>query len=344
MADIGNPNIVISQDIIYRVYAASKWINIAYRGNVEAGLRNRRTLRLPDFTPNAQVDNPADADALLTKPTLSKRASMSSQDITTAFVRAVGAIPQELINVSGGGAQAQMQLNEDISIKMAQNVDGKITDAVAGLTFDKDYDGGSAMQITIGKAGTTFLPGGRLASPTGDVGKAVAGGMLDALQLLHELDVLGGVDMGTNAPTAAVAAMCPYPVARQLVEYAIATGNLQTRSDIAGQAAIEGGIASLDAFQGRWSGIDIIAYNYQGGTATNVSPKSDNSTPWKTYVVPTMSTLAAGFDVNSADISDQSFSAGTTDGVYETRRTALGRYATKVLRPGHVCRIDLPAK
>lgn len=342
MADSPNARKVFSNDILYNVYRMSVWLNICSR-TWEEGLRNATTVAVPELAPNVTVDNPTDADALVAAQSSGyKKAAITAQDIKRELVRATGSINLMHVRESGGGPQIEQRLNEETAQALALNLDTQIAAEVATAAH---FTSANNNRITVGTAGTgsgsnwisptfPYEPGGAAASRA-EVLAGFADSLLNARVLLAQKNVTDNVVIGSGAPTSDLVAVMPYGLALNLVKFLRSEGELIDRSSIAGQAAIEAGIASLQPFMGRYAGIDIVASDGTGVAAS--------ASPWRAYVVPSGSgaLTAAAFP---PEVDTQRYGDGTTEGLYEMRRTAIGRWAAKVLRPEHIVRIEVLQK
>ena len=123
--------------------------------------------------------------------------------------------------------------------------------------------------------------------------------------------------------------MAPIQVARLILNHAIRTGTLQTREDIAGQGAIEGGIAGLRAFQGRWAGMNIVSSQATGVAAGNSG--------WAGYALPTGGVFKgfSGEAITQTLRAEDRVDAVADDSVLTTR------WAAGVPRPAHVIQIAI---
>lgn len=340
MADSPNARKVFSNDILYNVYRMSVWLNICSR-TWEEGLRNATTVAVPELAPNVTVDNPTDADALVAAQSSGyKKAAITAQDIKRELVRATGSINLMHVRESGGGPQIEQRLNEETAQALALNLDTQIAAEVATASH---FSNANNNMIKIGVTGGSgkfindvfpYNPDGANASKA-EILEDFADSLLNARVLLAQKNVTDNVVIGSGAPTSDLVAVMPYGLALNLVKFLRSEGELIDRSSIAGQAAIEAGIASLQPFMGRYAGIDIVASDGTG-VATN-------SLSWFSYVVPSGSgaLTAAAFP---PEVDTQRYGDGTTEGLYEMRRTAIGRWAAKVLRPEHIVRIEVLSK
>ena len=333
MADTPNPRTVYANDILYTTYRASVWLNIANR-TWEAGLANAKSVVVPDMTANIKVDNPADADALQNAGVYTN-ATIAGVTMTRGFARATGMVNLATVQEAGGGSQLEMQLNERTGIEMALNIDEKISGAVEALSYEAapGSDPTKGKTITVGNA-SNFIPVAFPYTETGKAAEELADALLAARALLAQKNVVDGVIVGAGAGTSDLVAVLPYALALNLVKFLRSEGELIDRTSIAGQAAIEGGIASLSAFMGRYAGIDIVASDGAGIAST--------SKTWKAYVVPSGGPLAAASFM--PEIDTQRFGDGTTEGRFEMRRTAISRYAVKIMRPEHLVQLSVTQK
>ena len=332
MADFGNARTVFSNAILYQAYRRSVWLNVANR-TWEEGLANAKTVTIPDMTDNIAVDNPADADALQTALTY-KNATMAGINMVRGFVRAGARIPLDLLDRAGGGAEAEANLATRMGVLIAQNIDTKIAAEVAGQTYDTVNGSGNDNSIPIGAAGSNYIGVAFPYSANGTILKDLADALLNAKALLVTKGVVDGNLVGSGAGNGDAVAVLPTALAINLVKYLRDNGDLVTRESIAGQAAIEAGIASTTAFQGRYAGIDIVASDATGVAKSNAA--------WNGYITVAGGPLAAA--VFPPRIDEQRFGDGTTAGLYEMRRTAVGVYATEVTRPAHIIQLSVAQK
>ena len=332
MADFGNPRTVFSNAILYEAYRRSVWLNVANR-TWEEGLVNAKTVAIPDMTDNIAVDNPADADALQTALTY-KNATMAGINMVRGFVRAGAKIPMDLLDRAGGGAEAEAALATRMGVLIAQNIDEKIAAEVAGQTYDTVNGSGNDNSVPIGSAGSNFIATAFPYSASGTILKDMANALLNIKALLVTKGVVDGNLVGAGGGNGDAVAVLPTALAINLVKYLRDNGDLVTRESIAGQAAIEAGIASTTAFQGRYAGIDIVASDATGVAKSNAA--------WMGYVTVAGGPLAAA--AFAPRIDEQRFGDGTTAGLYEMRRTAVGAYAAKVTRPEHIVQLSVAQK
>ena len=332
MADFGNARTVFSNAILYEAYRRSVWLNVANR-TWEEGLANAKTVAIPDMTDNIAVDNPADSDALQTALTY-KNATFAGINMVRGFVRAGVKVPMDALTRAGGGAEAEAALATRMGALIAQNIDGKIAAEVAGQTYDTVNGTGNDNKLSIGAGGSNFIAVAFPYAASGTILKLLADALLNIKALLVTKGVVDGNLIGAGGGNGDAVAVLPTALAVNLVKYLRDEGELIGREGVGTQAAIEAGIASTTAFQGRYAGIDIVASDATGVAASNAT--------WKGYVTVAGGPLAAA--AFAPVIDEQRFGDGTTAGLYEMRRTAVGAYAAKVTRPEHVVQLEVAQK
>ena len=337
-----NPTTLYSRDILYVLYRASRYLMLASRTWEEA-FRRAKTVAIPVLTDNIAGDAPADTSALETALALTT-AKIAPKTFSRGFIRKGAQWNIEDEVETGGGAQLQMNLNERLGVELALEVDKAVAGVLAAATYDTVNGSGNDNKLTIGAAGKDFIApafpyNATSQSTTPAMGKQIADMLLNAKALLFDKDALAGDNqsVGSGGPTADLVFIAPSGVTLNLLRYVSTLDGFISRESIQGQALLEGGIASSRFFMGRWSGFDIVTDNVIG------QPKSDGSTPWDGYVIPSGSSAftAAALPPRT---SDRHYDQGTTDGKAVGIRDAYCRWAASVLRPEHIINVEILSK
>ena len=342
MADIGNPRVEYANDILYRVFDTVTWINASSPNWAASVTMGAQKVEIPVLTSNVGVDYPADADALETGPTI-KLGKMSNTEVTRSYIRGYGGINKMMARQSGGGGQADAQVNQEIAIEMALGVDSKIQEAVAA-TFTADTKNLNDNQLgPLGETGTNakfisrtfpYGPGFAGSSKKADALELVWDGVQQAALKLAEKKIVvpQAQALGANVP-ASMAAIMPIGLTNNIVNYLADKGLLQVRADIAAQAGVDRGIFGNQAFSG-------VAHDTMIWTDLSMTPPS-GANNWVFYVVPVNGPLVADFQV--VGVSERDFDAGNTDHEFIQDRVAVGLFGVKAVRPEHIVRVEIHA-
>ena len=329
MADVSNPRTFYAEDILTQTVSNAVWMQAAdptWASRVAAG---DKTVKVPDLTTNVQVDYPADADALAVAPTI-KLGSLSTVDIQRSIVRGYGGINELELRQSGGGRNADMQINEDIGVEMALGVDGKAREHVQGLAYQA-VGTGNSNSITVGEAGKSYLPTAFPYNPVGDNETNTEA----ARKLAYEALRQGRLLMATKKllipqvrtlfgqPLGRLVAIMPVPVADQVVQFAADKGELQRPTDVAAQAIRYRGLFGMEAYRGMIEDTLVLA------DPEYPIPTGDN--PWEINIFPSNSILQMDYSVIA--ISNRRFEDGTSGHRFVRDRAAIGLYGVQALRP-----------
>ena len=345
MADVAQPKVDwLSQDLLYQVFANSVWINACSPQWASQVTMDMQSVRVPDITSNVGVDFPADADALVTAPTITL-ATMDSKTVSRSIIRGYAGYNKLQARQGLAGGSIQQWQNDQLAIDLGLGVDGKIREHVAGQTFDAPGGGGNDNQINLGAQGASAVyvdrnfPYNAASAKAGDIEAArelVWEGLRQSKLLLatKKIAVPQARSLGVNAPSM-VAAIMPVGLATNVISYLAATGQLQQPSDIAAQAAREvQGMASSVQYQGRAWGIDIWVDLSMDAPAANAK--------WDAYVVPINGPVVADFQL--IDRSERDFSDGTTGHSFIHDVTQIGLFGVQCLRPEHVVNVQIESE
>ena len=282
MANTGNKRRRYAAALLYLAQQNSVWQQMASDA-IGLDFDDALDVLYGDLADNIKARTLADTDALLTGPTDFSAATMSAFTISQAPVQVYGRLPRALTRFSGGGNDAASQWEQRLAAKVAAELDSKFAGVVAGLTYQAlSVANGNMNKLSVGTAGSAYLPAGVLPKATGtdagDLPAAFASAVLDAIQLLVDKGVVDGTTIGSDGPAGPVTFIAPTALTRLLVDNARSESALQYVDDIGGRAAVEGTIAGTTAFEGRWSGCNIVRSNATG-VATSAAP-------WRGYVLP----------------------------------------------------------
>lgn len=235
-------------------------------------------------------------------------------------------VPYADMRVLEAGGRLESHAGQILGKKLALHVDSKIAGAV---TASANYTSGRNNQVAAPDASTiTRAFPHRVAGNNAD--RNIVRAVKDAHLLLTDKDVMEAEWVGDNAPSA-FSLMCNYPVARVLVDYLSDVGELRMKSDVAGQAETSRGIFGTTAYMGSFSGFDIVS--------TNSIAKPGAGQDWKAYVVPTNSSIVAGFPMLKT--VDKSWDKGTTNDAYVWQRHAIGEWYAGIVYPENIIEITV---
>ncbi len=318
---------VFSRDVVYQTFRRSRWLNVfnrSWESEFEMGYK----VQIPDLTDNIQIDEPDVGDAGLGAAPTFRTASLTNIELEADYIRGTAKFNLDEVKNRLGSAEFESELAMRLAIKLAIRLDDKLGAVVAGNAFT----GGNGNDITVGAAGSVFVPRTAPYTPNAASIKLVPDALKAAHLNLYRKNAIDGEYTGTAQPSM-VAAVMPPEIAKVLTDYLESIGELSNRASVAGQAAADLGIFGTSAYMGTYADMDIVAANEIAVPVGNAN--------WAVYVLPTNSAAAAG--VSEPETSDNDFRDGTTGGAYVWQRTVIQRWGAKILRPGHIVRVNIHA-
>ena len=326
---VSNTNEIQSMAILYEAFRRSVWLNAANR-SLEQYMA--RALRVSVVEVNDQSSVSDVTREQLEAPVTYTTSNVTEKTFEKKYFRGQAELAMADYRILEAGGRLESYTAEALGKKLALHVDDKIREHVASLTFDIVDKSGNDNLITLASADTLkrtfpYTPG------RGQTAANVASAFKDAHMLLSEKDLIGGEYIGDGGPSA-FSALGPVAAIRQIADYLASETQLQDNSNVGRDAEQSRGIFGTGAYRGTYAGIDLMATN-------SIPNASGSSGTWDIYILPTNSTLYAGFPMMMID--ESKFGQGNTDGAFVYRRTAVGEYLVGTGRPESIVKIQIPS-